>query len=161
MEEAKRKAVDIMEEGKSLEGYTPSSTAEIQECIMLVLSGLVTEIEEIYLIDIDMSEMTSKQINILLSVVTHAVDLSGDIKLSASQTAAVFCSLPRLSDGICLRRGVEIDVAFATEALRGVKKRVRGKKIVCYDDKYRQEMGQWAAVLGWEYLDEGFRCKIK
>ena len=46
IEEAKRRAGEIMEQGKrQLGGYTLSSTAEIQQCIMLVSAGLVTDIE--------------------------------------------------------------------------------------------------------------------
>ena len=151
VEEARRRAGEIMEQGEMI--YCPSSTAEIQKCIMLVSAGLVTEIEEIHFGDIDMSEVTIQQINILLSVVTRVVELSSDIKLSASQTAAVFSSMSRLREGIFLRSGVEIDVAAATEALRGITGRVRGERIVCWGDsrdKYRQGMEQWAGVLGWK-----------
>ena len=153
VEEANWRAEEIMEEGKVC--YAPSSTAEIQDCIMLVATGLVTEIEVIRFGYIDMSEMTSQQINILLSVVTRVVQLSSDIKLSASQTAAVFSSMSRLSEGIYLWSGVEIDVAAATEALSGITGRVSGNGIQCYNDskdKYRQGMGQWAGVLGWRSL---------
>ena len=158
VEEARRKAKEIMEEGKHF--YTPSSTAELQQCIMLVATGLVTEIEVIRFGYIDMSEMTSQQINILLGVVTRGVMLV-NIKLSASQTAAVFSSMCRLRVGILLGGGAEIDVAAATEALRGITGRVRGKKIKCWGDEYRQGMEQWAGVLGWEYLNEGLYCMIQ
>ena len=137
-----------MEDGKV--SYSPFSTAEILECIMLVATGLVTEIEEIQLGDIDMSEVTSQQINLLLGVVTRGVRLD-NIELSASQTAAVFSSMCRLRVGILLGGGAEIDVAAATEALRGITGRVRGGRIGCCDDsrdKYRQDMEQWAAMLG-------------
>ena len=154
VEEARRKAKEIMEEGKHF--YTPSSTAEIQQCIMLVSAGLVTEIEGINFVD--MSEVTSQQINLLLGVVTRGVTLQ-NIKLSGSQTAAVFSSMSRLSEGIYLWSGVEIDVAAATEALRGITGRVRGKKIVCWDE--RQGMEQWAGVLGWEYQGDRFYSMIQ
>ena len=132
---------------------------------MLVAAGLVTEIEEIQLGDIDMSEVTSQQMNLLLGVVTRGVVLD-NIKLSASQTEAVFSSMFRLSAGIALYDGVEIDVAAATVALRGITGRVRGEKIVCRGDsmdKYRQVMKQWAGVLGWDYLMcwTGYTEKIK
>ena len=82
-----------------------------------------------------------------------------NIKLSGSQTEAVFSSMSRLSGGIYLGNGMEIDVAAATEALRGITGRVRGKKIQCWgdsEDKYRQGMEQWAGVLGWRCLgDDG------
>ena len=163
VEEARRRAWEIKEQGKRSLGYIPSSTVELQECIVLVSAGLVTDIEEIQFSNIDLSEVTSKQINLLLGVVTHQVVLM-NIKLSASQTEAVFTSMSRLSGGIYLNSGVEIDVAAATEALRGIKGRVRGEWITCMGDskdKYRQGMEQWAAVLGWEYLDEEFFCKIE
>ena len=156
-EEARRRAGEIMEQGKSLEGYNPSSTTELQECIMLVSAGLVTDIERIQFSNIDLSEVTSQQMNLLLGVVTRAVTLE-NIKLSASQTEAVFSSMSRLSEGIFLWDRVEIDVAAATEALRGITGRVRGEAIVCgFDsmDKYRQGMEQWAGVLGWRYKDGG------
>ena len=158
VEEAKGRAREIMEEGKHF--YTPSSTAELQQCIMLVATGLVTEIEVIRFGYIDMSEMTSQQINILLGVVTRGVMLV-NIKLSASQTAAVFSSMSRLREGIHLGREAEIDVAAATEALRGITGRVRGKWIKCWDDEYRQGMEQWAGVLGWEYQDQRFYSTIQ
>ena len=145
-----------MEEGKVC--YAPSSTAEIQQCLMLVSVGLVTEIEGINFVD--MSEVTSQQINLLLGVVTRGVRLD-NIELSASQTAAVFSSMCRLRVGILLGGGAEIDVAAATEALRGIMGRVRGKKIKCWGDEYRQGMEQWAGVLGWEYLNEGLYCMIQ
>ena len=135
VEEARRKAKEIMEEGKHF--YTPSSTAELQQCIMLVSAGLVTEIEVICFCDIDLSDVTSQQINLLLGVVTRGVRLD-NIELSASQTAAVFSSMCRLRVGILLGGGAEIDVAAATEALRGITGRVRGKKIKCWGDEYRQ-----------------------
>ena len=81
--------------------------------------------------------------------------------MSASQTAAVFSSMCRLGVGILLGGGAEIDVAAATEALRGITGRVRGKKIKCWGDEYRQGMEQWAGVLGWEYLNEGLYCMIQ
>ena len=122
--------------------YTPSSTAEIQECIMLVSAGLVTDIEDIKLCsNIDLSEVTSQQMNILLGVVRRGVVLV-NIKLSASQTDCVFSSMSRLSDAIVLDDGVEIDVAAATETLRGITGRVRGKWIKCGGGKYRQDMEQ-------------------
>ena len=119
---------------------------------MLVSAGLVTSIGNIKFPNIDLSEVTSQQMNLLLGVVTCGVVLV-NIKLSASQTEAVFSSMSRLSYGIYLHDGVEIDVAAATEALRGITGRVRGKGIKCWDDskdKYRQGMEQWAAVLGWK-----------
>ena len=152
---ARRRAEEIMEQGKRLPGYTLSSTAEMQECIMLVAAGLVTDIEVIQFSDIDLSEVTSQQMNLLLGVVTRRVVLV-DIKLSASQTEAVFSSMSRLSVCIVLYDGVEIDVAAATEALRGITGRVRGKLILFYgdsQDKYKQGMEQWVAVLGWRYQD--------
>ena len=156
VEAARRRAEEIMEDGKVC--YIPFSTAEILECIMLVATGLVKEIEEIQICDIDMSEVTSQQINLLLGVVTRGVDLNGCIKLSASQTAAVFSSMSRLSEGVFLEDSVEIDVAAATEALRGITGRVTGKEILFLgdsQDKYRQGMEQWAAVLGWRYQGGG------
>ena len=146
-----------MEDGKV--SYSPFSTADILECIMLVATGLVTEIEDIQLYNIDMSEVTSQQINLLLGVVTRGVRLE-NIELSASQTAAVFSSMCRLRVGILLGGGAEIDVAAATEALRGITGRVRGKKID-RDEKYRQGMEQWAGVLGWEFQDKGFYSMIQ
>ena len=85
------------------------------------------------------------------------------IKFSASQTEALFSSMSSLSQGISLKEGVEIDVAAATEALRGMRRRVRGKYISCFGDsryKYRQGMEQWAAVLGWRYQNIGDYTKI-
>ena len=161
MEEARRRARKIMKQGKVC--HTPSSTAEIQQCIMLVATGLVTEIEEIQLGDIDMSEVTSHEVSLLLGVVTRAVYLEY-IKFSASQTEALFSSMSGLSGGISLTEGVEIDGAAATEGLRGITGRVRGEWIECLgdsSDKYRQGMEQWAGVLGWEYLNEGLYCKIQ
>ena len=166
VEEARRRAGEIMEQGSTLEQgkkwYTPSCTAELQECIMLVSAGLVTDIERIRFYNIDLSEVTSQQMNLLLGVVTRGVWLD-NIKLSASQTEAVFSSMSRRSEGIYLIYWVEIDVAAATEALRGITGRLRGEWIVCNGDsmdKYRQGMEQWAGVLGWEYLDE-LICKIQ
>ena len=104
VEEARRRAGEIMEQGKEY-WYTPSSTAALQECIMLVSAGLVTDIADIQFSNIDLSEVTSQQMNLLLSVVTRAVKLV-NIKLSASQTEAVFSSMSRLSDGIVLYDGV-------------------------------------------------------
>ena len=159
VEEARRRAGEIMQQGKII----PSSTAEIQECIMLVSAGLVTDIDGIQPQNIDLSEVTSQQMNLLLGVVTRRVVLV-DIKLSASQTEAVFSSMSRLSGGIGLYGRVEIDVAAATEALRGITGRVRGRWIKCCgdsSDKYRQGMEQWAGVLGWEYLNEGLYCMIQ
>ena len=150
-----------MEQGKE-DCYTPSSTAEIQECIMLVSAGLVTNFDWIKFSDNDLSEVTSQQMNILLGVVRRGVVLV-NIKLSASQTEAVFSSMSRLSGAIGLYDGVEIDVAAATEALRGITGRVRGKWITCMGDskdKYRQGMRQWAGVLGWRYRDDGYNTKI-
>ena len=156
LEEARRRAGEIMEQGKE-DCYTPSSTAELHECIMLVSAGLVTDIEYFKFSNIDLSEVTSQQMNLLLGVVRRGVKLQY-IKLSASQTAAVFSSISRLSLGILLWSEVEIDVAAAMEALRGITGRVRGKMIKCYVDKYRQGMEQWAGVLGWEYVcwDRGY-----
>ena len=153
-----------MEQGKE-DWYTPSSTAEIQQCIKLVSAGLVTEIEKINFDDIDMNEVTSHEVSLLLGVVTRAVVLK-NIMFSASQTEAVFTSMARLSGGIGLSYGAEIDVAAATVALRGITGRVRGEKIVCRGDsmdKYRQVMKQWADVLGWDYLMcwTGYTEKIK
>ena len=133
VEEARRRAGEIMEQGKVLWGYTPTSTAELQECIMLVSAGLVTDIGDIKFSDIDLSDVTSQQINLLLGVVIRSVGLK-KIKLSASQTEAVFSSMSRLSYGIYLHDGVEIDVAAATEALRGITGRVRGRGIGCWGD---------------------------
>ena len=148
LEEARRRAGEIMKE----KYYSPSSTAEIQECVMLVSAGLVTEIEGINFVD--MSEVTGEQMNLLLGVVTRGVRLD-NIELSASQTAAVFSSMSRLSGGVFLGGGAEIDVAAATEALRGMTGRVRGKWIKCWDDdEYRQGMEQWAGVLGWRCLED-------
>ena len=163
VEEARRRAWEIKEQGKRSLGYIPSSTVELQECIVLVSAGLVTDIEYFKFTNIDLSEVTSQQMNLLLGVVRRIVKLE-NIKLSASQTEAVFSSMSRLSYGIYLRDGVELDVAAATEALRGITGRVRGKWIQCrYDskDKYRQGMEQWAGVLGWEYLEKEFSCKIQ
>ena len=154
VEEARRRAEEIMEQGRK-DRYTPSSTAALKECIMLVSAGLVTDIDGIQPQNIDLSEVTSQQMNLLLGVVTRRVVLV-DIKLSASQTEAVFSSMSRLSEGIWLFGGVDIDVAAATEALRGITGRVRGKLILFYgdsQDKYKQGMEQWVAVLGWRYQD--------
>ena len=152
---ARRRAEEIMEEGK--DRYTPSSTAEILECIVLVSAGHVTDIEVIQFSNIDLSEVTSQQMSLLLGVVTNAVVLV-KTELSTSQTEAVFSSMSGLSVGISLWDGAKIDVAAATEALRGLTRGVRGKEIVCYGDsryKYRQGMGQWARVLGWRYQECG------
>ena len=144
VEEARRRAGEIMEQGKII----PSSTAELQECIMLVSAGLLTDIVVIVFFNINLSEVTSQQMNLLLGVVRRTVLLK-NIKLSASQTEAVFTSMSRLSDGIVLGDEVEIDVAAATEALRGITGIVRGRWIQCVGDsrdKYRQGMEQWAGV---------------
>ena len=161
VEEARRRAEEIMEQGRK-DRYTPSSTAELQECIMLVSAGLVADIEVIQFSNIDLSEVTSQQMNLLLGVVTSTVVLV-NIKLSASQTEAVFSSMSRLSGGIGLYGRVEIDVAAATEALRGITGRVRGRWIQCWGDsidKYRQGMEQWAGLLGWRYQDYGGHNRI-
>ena len=155
LEEARRRAGEIMEQGKGQ--YTPSSTAELQECIVLVSAGLVTDIEYFKFSNIDLSEVTSQQMNLLLGVVRRSVRLE-NIKLSASQTEAVFSSMSRLSGGIWLYDGVEIDVAAATEALRGITGRVSGKLIWCFGDsrdEYEEEMRQWAGVLGWKLKNRG------
>ena len=160
--QARRRAGEIMEQGKEVAGYTPSSTAELQECVMLVKEGFVTEITDIKFDNIDLSEVTSQDLKLLLGVVTRYVGLH-DITLSKNQTEAVFSSMSRLSEGIVLYDGVEIDVAAATEALRGITGRVRGEEIKCWGDsmnKYRQGMKQWAGVLGWRYQDEGYSTKI-
>jgi len=157
VEEARRRAGEIMKQGKKC--YTPSSTAALKQCIMLVSAGLVTDIVAIVFSNIDLSEVTSQQMNLLLGVVTHAVGLL-NVKLSASQTEAVFSSMSRLSVCIVLGGGVEIDVAAATEALRGITGRVRGERIMCLDDKYRQGMEQWAGVLGWRRRAGGGNTEI-
>ena len=151
VEEARRRAVRA---GQMLGGpwtdWTPSTTAELQECLVLLSAGLVTDIGDIEL-TIDLSEVTSQQMSLLLGVVTNAVVLV-KTELSTSQTEAVFSSMSGLSVGISLWDGAKIDVAAATEALRGLTRGVRGKEIVCYGDsrdKYRQGMGEWAGVLGW------------
>ena len=129
---------------------------------MLVSAGLVADIEVIQFSNIDLSEVTSHQMNLLLGVVRRFVTLE-NIKLSASQTDCVFSSMSRLSDGIYLGGGVEIDVAAATEALRGITGRVRGEEIWCWGDsvdKYRQGMEQWAGLLGWRYQDYGGHNRI-
>ena len=95
VEEARRRAWEIMRQAK--DWYTPSSTAALQECIMLVSAGLVTDIEEIQFSNIDLSEVTSQQMNLLLGVVTRKVVLV-NVKLSASQTEAVFSSMSRISE---------------------------------------------------------------
>ena len=69
LEEARRRAGEIMKQGKSYRGYTPSSTAALQECVMLVSAGLVTDIRIIQFSNIDLSEVTSHQMNLLLGVV--------------------------------------------------------------------------------------------
>ena len=162
VEEARRRAGEIMQQGKTYPGYNPSSTADLQECIVLVSAGLVTDIDVIQLKNIDLSEVTSQQMNLLLGVVRRGVYLE-NIKLSASQTEAVFSSMSRLNEDIYLCDGVDIDVAAATEALRRITGRVRGKGIECWGvsmNKYRQGMGQWAAVLGWRYQDCGRHIMI-
>ena len=157
VEEARRRAVRA---GQMLGGawtdWTPSTTAELQECLVLLSAGLVTDIGDIEL-TIDLSEVTSQQMSLLLGVVTNAVVLV-KTELSTSQTEAVFSSMSGLSVGISLWDGAKIDVAAATEALRGLTRGVRGKEIVCYGDsrdKYRQGMGEWAGVLGWRYQECG------
>ena len=77
----------------------------------------------------------------------------------SSQMEAVFTSMSRLIVGIDLYSAVNVDVAAAIEALRGITERVRGERTVCYgdsNDKYRQGMGQWAGVLGWKYEDYSY-----
>ena len=69
VEEARRRAGEIKEQGKEYPGYTLSSTAALQECIMLVSAGLVTDIEYFKFSNIDLSEVTSHQMNLLLGVV--------------------------------------------------------------------------------------------
>ena len=77
----------------------------------------------------------------------------------SSQMEAVFTSMSRLIVGIDLYSAVNVDVAAAIEALRGITERVRGERTLCYgdsNDKYRQGMGQWAGVLGWKYEDYSY-----
>ena len=69
VEEARRRAGEIMEQGKII----PSSTAALQECIMLVSAGLVTDIGRIRFSNIDLSEVTSQQMNLLLGVVRRTI----------------------------------------------------------------------------------------
>ena len=56
LEEARRRAGDIMEQGKNLGGYSLHSTAGLQEIIKLVSAGLVTDVEKIILNSIDMEK---------------------------------------------------------------------------------------------------------
>ena len=162
VEEARRRAVRA---GQMLGGpwteWTPSTTAELQECLVLLSAGLVTDIGDIEL-TIDLSEVTSQQLSLLLGVVTNAVVLV-KTELSTSQTEAVFSSMSGLSVGISLWDGAKIDVAAATEALRGITGRVREEFIQCWGDsmnKYKQGMEQWAGVLGWRYDDGEDYCTM-
>ena len=49
VEEARRRAEDIMEQGNRMVGYNLHSTAALQEIIKLVSAGLVTDVEKISL----------------------------------------------------------------------------------------------------------------
>ena len=76
VEEARRRAEEIMEEGK--DRYTPSSIAEILECIVLVSAGHVTDIEVIQFSNIDLSEVTSQQMSLLLGGDNGESERGGD-----------------------------------------------------------------------------------
>ena len=161
VEEARRRAGEIMEQEK-VGCYTPSCTAELQECVMLVKEGFVTEITDIKFDNIDLSEVTSQDLKLLLGVVTRYVGLH-DITLSESQTNAVFSSMSRVCGGVMLWNKVDIEVTAATEALREIR-RVRGDHIQCWADsrdKYSQGMEEWAGVLGWRYRDEETHSDIR
>ena len=160
--QARRRAGGIMEQGKEVAGYTPSCTAELQECVMLVKEGFVTEITDIKFDNIDLREVTSQDLKLLLNVVTRYVGLH-DLTLSESQTEAVFSSMSRLCGGVMLWNRVDIEVTAATEALRKIR-RVRGDHIQCWADsrdKYSQGMEEWAGVLGWRYRDEETHSDIR
>ena len=80
---------------------------------LLVKEGLVTAIENIKLEDV---ELTLEQTEVLMSVARRVVVLE-NVKLPPAETEAVFRSLARLSCGLLLMDGVDIDTAAATAGL--------------------------------------------
>ena len=97
-----------MRQGRSPHDYFTPSERDLPVLVLLVKEGLVTTIENIKLEDV---ELTLEQTEVLMSVARRVVVLEN------VKTEAVFRSLARLSWGLLLMDGVDIDTAAATAGL--------------------------------------------
>ena len=103
----------MMRQGRSPHDYFTPSERDLPVLVLLVKEGLVTTIENIKLEDV---ELTLEQTEVLMSVARRVVVLE-NVKLPPTETKAVFRSLARLSWGLHLMDGVDIDTAAATAGL--------------------------------------------
>ena len=103
----------MMRQGRSPHDYFTPSERDLPVLVLLVKEGLVTAIENIKLEDV---ELTLEQTEVLMSVARRVVVLE-NVKLPPTETEDVFRSLARLSWGLLLMDGVDIDTAAATAGL--------------------------------------------